>query len=78
MSATIKARYSNGVLKPLERVNLREGEEVSLTIAALPSNAKPGWLERTAGGWSGLVDAEQLKREIYRSRLLATRPEPRL
>ena len=78
MSSTIKARYSNGVLKPLEKVNLREGEEVSLTIAALPPSAQPGWLERTAAGWSGLVDAEELKREIYQSRLLATRPEPRL
>jgi hypothetical protein len=32
----------------------------------------------SAGGWAGLVDAEELKREIYDSRLIATRTEPRL
>jgi hypothetical protein len=36
------------------------------------------WLERTAGGWAGLVDAEELKREVYKSRSVTTRTEPRL
>ena len=78
MSTTIKARFSDGILKPLEPLALREGEEVTLTIAAAPPGASSGWLERTAGGWAGLIDAENLKRGIYESRLLATRPEPRL
>ena len=78
MGTTIKARFSGGVLTPLERVELREGEEVTVTIIALPSKRHPDWLERTAGGWVGLIDAEKLKREIYESRSLLTRPEPRL
>ncbi len=77
MGTTIKARFSNGVLRPLEKLELKEGEEVTITIVALPTRASEGWLERTAGGWVGLVDAAKLKREIYESRLLATRPEPR-
>jgi hypothetical protein len=36
------------------------------------------WLERTAGGWAGLVDAEELKREINESRSVTTRTEPQL
>jgi len=32
MSITIRARYENGVLKPLEPVNLEEGEEALVTI----------------------------------------------
>ena len=75
---TIKARFSGGVLKPLEAVQLNEGDEVTLTIVALPSRKHPDWLERTAGGWAGLMDAEKFKRDIYESRLVATRPVPRL
>lgn len=78
MGATIKARFSGGALRPLEPVALREGEEVTLTIATAASAASAAWLEHTAGGWAGLIDAEALKRNIYESRLLATRPEARL
>jgi len=74
---TIKARFSRGVLKPLEPVELSEGEEVTVTIAA-PYKRHADWLGRTAGGWAGFVDAEKLKRDIYESRSLITRPEPRL
>lgn len=78
MGTTIKARFSGGILKPLEPLELKEGEEVTVTIVALPPKPRADWLERTAGGWVDLVDAEKLKRDIYESRLLATRPEPRL
>ena len=75
---TIKARFSGGVLKPLEGLELNEGDEVTVRIVALPSKATPDCLERTAGGWAGLVNAEKLKRDIYESRLVPTRPVPRL
>ncbi len=78
MGTTVKARFSNGVLQPLDNLGLKEGEEVMVTIEALPSKPDTDWLERTAGGWVGLVDAEELKRYINESRLLITRPEPRL
>jgi predicted DNA-binding antitoxin AbrB/MazE fold protein len=78
MGSTIKARFSGGTLKPLEALELKEGEEVTITVVSSSSKSGPDWLERTAGGWEGLVDADQLKREIYDSRLVATRAEPRL
>jgi predicted DNA-binding antitoxin AbrB/MazE fold protein len=78
MGSTIRARFSDGALKPLEALELKEGEEVTITIVSSSSRAGTDWLERTAGGWAGLVDAEELKREIYNSRLIATRTEPRL
>ena len=78
MGATIKARYSGGVLEPLERIDLTEGQEVTLTISGGLSNPDEDWLARTAGGWAGLIDAEKLKERINESRLLTTRPEPRL
>ncbi len=78
MGSTIKARFSHGTLKPLEAVELKEGDEVTITIVS--SRAEPGrdWLGLTAGGWAGLVDAEELKRKIYESRSVTTRTEPRL
>jgi hypothetical protein len=35
-------------------------------------------LRASAGGWKGLIDAEELKRNIYADRLISTRPEPKL
>ena len=78
MGSTIRARFSDGTLKPLEALELKEGDEVTITIVSSPSKSGADWLERTAGAWAGLVDAEELKREIYDSRLIATRAEPRL
>ena len=78
MGGTIRARVKRGVLEPLEPLELTEGEEVTLTIMPTPSRPRADWLTRTAGGWTGLVDGEKLKRDIYESRSLITRPEPRL
>ena len=76
MVTTIKARFSNGILKPLEALELSEGEEVAVTIVTLPCSPSSDWLERTAGGWVGLVDMDKLERDIYESRQLSTRPKP--
>ena len=78
VGTTIKARFAGGVLEPLEKVELREGQEVTVTIVSLPLKSAADWLTRTAGGWAGLFDAERLKREVYESRLVSTRVEPRL
>jgi len=58
----------------------RERERVPADLSDVSSRPESAgdWLERTAGGWAGLVDAEELKREIYDSRLITTRTEPRL
>ena len=77
MGATIKARFSGGILKPLEALELKEGDEVTIVILSSHSESEKDWLGRTAGGWKGLVDADRLKREIYDSRLIATRAEAR-
>jgi predicted DNA-binding antitoxin AbrB/MazE fold protein len=45
MGATIKARFSDGTLKPLEALDLREGDEVTITIVSSPSKSRVDWLE---------------------------------
>src|SRR2546428_13055249 len=80
MAKEFRARFSHGVLEPLEAVDLKEGEEVSVIIAERPTTGK-GMIEAlraSAGGWKGLIDAEELKRNIYADRLISTRPEPKL
>jgi predicted DNA-binding antitoxin AbrB/MazE fold protein len=78
MAGTIRARFANGVLEPLDRLDVPEGEVLTITIIRLPAGEAGGGLERSAGGWKGLIDADELKRNIYADRLIATRPEPRL
>lgn len=77
MGGTIRARFTRGMLEPLETVDLPEGEVLTITIIRLPVPTAGG-LERSAGGWKGLIDAEELKRNIDADRLISTRPEPRL
>ncbi len=78
MSTTIKASYTGGVLEPLEKLELTEGQEVTVTIFSLPLRIDVDFLTRTAGGWAGLIDAERLKGEVNESRLVTTCPGPRL
>lgn len=81
MGKTIKAKYTNGKIEPLEKVDLKEGEEISVTILDISSlrSAKSGnSFERAAGSWKGSINAEELIANIYRSRLISTRDVPRL
>lgn len=78
MGDTIRARVRGGVLEPIDRIELREGDEVTVTIIDLPSGRDLVAFARSRGGWRGTIDADALIRGIYDSRLVATRPEPRL
>jgi len=79
MEKTIRAKFSEGVFKPLEKVDIEEGTEVSLTISEIPEKKRVlEVLRKTAGGWKDLIDAENLKENIYSARLIRTRPEPEI
>ncbi len=78
MTRTIRARFTGGVLEPMERIDLPEGEEVTLTITKEPSAGDAEAFRRAAGSWRGKLDAEELIRNIYADRLISTRPRPEL
>jgi predicted DNA-binding antitoxin AbrB/MazE fold protein len=78
MAETIRARVKAGRLELLEKINLPEGTEVSVTILSTPSSKSGDGLRRSAGGWKGLIDAEKLIENIYADRLISTRPVPKL
>ena len=69
---TIKARFSRGFIEPLEKLEFEEGKEITLIISDIPVFKKKSLAEvlrATSGGWKGLIDAEQLKKDIYFERL---------
>ena len=79
MLKTIKARYSKGKIEPMEKLDLEEGKELSVTITDLPEpTGVVDPLDATFGGWVGLIDAEKLKKDIYADRLVSTRPGVKL
>ena len=84
--ATVRARYENGVLTPLEPLDLEEGKEVLVSVQD-GHIAKTGKeeldyetrLERflsAAGGWKDIV-SEDFIEMIYESRITGSRYYPR-
>ena len=63
MPKTVKVRFANGALTPLEPPDLVEAEDA---------------FQNALGAWRGTHDPEELIRQIYADRLVNTRPEPRL
>jgi predicted DNA-binding antitoxin AbrB/MazE fold protein len=78
MGKTVKAKYSKGVIKLLEKVDIEEGKEITITIMEVSSKRKLDAFKKSAGAWRGTIDAEKLIENIYADRLLSTREEPRL
>jgi len=78
MRHTVRARAKAGMLELLENVDLPEGTEVTVTIVDEPSPTDREAFRRAAGGWKETVDADTLINNIYESRLLSTRPVPKL
>ncbi len=75
MAKTIKARYSKGGIEPLEKLEIEEGKEFTVTISEIPEGVEGrDPLDLTFGGWVGLIDTEELKKNIYADRLISTRP----
>jgi predicted DNA-binding antitoxin AbrB/MazE fold protein len=78
---TIKARYRNGVIEPLEKIDLADGVEITVTLEDIsPHLSEEERRKRflsSAGGWKDIVD-EKFLDEIYRQRGLRTRPEVKL
>jgi predicted DNA-binding antitoxin AbrB/MazE fold protein len=78
MAGTVRARVKHGMLELLDKIDLPEGKEVSVTILDVPSPADRAAFRRSAGSWKDTVDAETLIKNIYESRQLSTRPVPKL
>jgi predicted DNA-binding antitoxin AbrB/MazE fold protein len=78
MSNTVRARMKRGMLELLEKVDLAEGTEVTITILDEPKAEDRAAFLRSAGGWKDTVDADTLIENIYTSRQVSTRQSPEL
>jgi len=68
----IRARYSKGLIEPLEKLGIEEGKEIVVTIKETLPKEKDAF-ERSAGAWKGTLDAEKLIRDIYSNRSIKSR-----
>jgi len=53
MSQTIRARYHNGFIEPLEKLNLMDNTEITVTVSKIKKSAKLGDLKPFLGIWAG-------------------------
>jgi len=72
----VRARVRGGTLELLDRISLRDGEEVLVTISEATPVRDVEALRAAAGAWRGMVDADALIANIYADRLISTRPSP--
>ena len=72
MARKIRARFTKGKIEPLEDLDLKEGDELTITIGerAKASTAKEA-LARAAGAWKGTLDFDAYLKDLY-----AVRREP--
>jgi len=76
---TVKARYHQGKIEPLEPLELEEGDELVVTVTRQESHgADQEGTTPTFGAWKDLLDCEQFEKDVYESRLIRTRPNVRL
>ena len=72
MEKVIKARFLEGAFKPLERVELEEGKEVTVIIKEVTNETKDAF-KMAMGGWKWKINCEKRINDIYESRQLSTK-----
>ena len=90
MPVTVKVKYANGVLTPLEPLDLADAEyrviladapvadpPDATAVAPDPTVAEAAF-QSSLGAWHGTHDPEELIRQLYADRLVNSRLEPRL
>ncbi len=71
----VRARFYRGKLVPLQPLEIKEGEVVTIRVEVETPEERAErvkrareTLKRTAGGWKGLVDTDKLLKDIYEAR----------
>ncbi len=76
MLTTIKGIYEDGVIKPLEKIEVKGKAEVIITFLDSKRGKKSAFLS-AAGSWRD-VDTESLKKQIYENRRISAREKVEL
>ena len=78
MAETIRAIFKDGKFEPLDEIDLNEGEPVMLAIIKPTTEKDFTAFREAAGAWKDLIDCDKLIEDVYASRLVQSRGEPRL
>lgn len=70
MERTIRAKFKNGVIEPLEKLDIEEDKEFLITVKNFM--ASEDRFKRAMGSWRKTIDCKQLIKDIYESRRLST------
>ena len=80
MAKKLRAKFSNGVLTPLDKLDLEEGAEVTVSIddgPELTTEERIEILKSTAGAWEKNSEYwERTKHMLYEARRTGSRTEP--
>lgn len=57
---TLKAKIDHGFIKPLEKLNIKDGREIYITILAISEKTKKDVFKEAAGAWAKTVDCKKL------------------
>ncbi|MEX2430355.1 MAG: antitoxin family protein [Dehalococcoidia bacterium] len=68
MVREIKARFTQGRIEPLEDVEFKEGDELTISIRERDRRAAKEALARAAGAWKGTIDFEAYLRDLRAAR----------
>ena len=70
----IQARFLKGKIKPVEDIDLREGDEITITIREeLTTAGARESLARAAGAWKDTLDFEAYLNDLYAARRAPSR-----
>ena len=82
MLKTVRAKFVNGTIIPVEPLDVEDGAELSITVDVSPQHSDAARVRKalraTAGAWKGNHDPEELKRMLYEARLTGSREMPEL
>jgi len=76
MLTTIKGLYENGIIRPLEKIDIKGKVEVIITFLETSQDKNTAFIA-AAGSWKD-IDTEKLKEQIYESRKISSRGEVKL
>lgn len=72
MLKTLRAKYTKGIIKPLEKLHLKEGKEITIVISEpTKQSRKKNAIEATFGAWKGLMDKEAVKKGLAENRRIS-------
>lgn len=76
MAREVKAKYLHGKLEPMEDLDLKDGDEVTISVKRPAKNTEEvrAALKETAGGWVGLIDFDVYLKDLYESRRSSAEP----